>query len=867
MADILSISLQVSDDGATAKLTGFERKASETASKVNNAGKNINFTRTLNSELDKAESRLQQFGKNFNAGFSTIFGGNLAANAFSKLTSELVSGGKSVLDYSANLEQARVGLTTITGSAEIAGKHLKDLQNFAKTTPFEFSDLVNASQKLQGVGFSAQQVIPVLKDVGSALSASGRISELPFAIKALGDIQAKGKLAGQEIIQLANAGIPAIKVLSGALGKTNAEVLALSESGQISSEVFLNALRQYSESNFGGALEAQSKTFQGAISNIKDALGQTSEVAFRPLFQKVSEIALNLSTEIGKEGKNLQDVGGLIARSVIIGFKDVIKDELTLEIEQIRKNLAEGKPSGISGPAEFGASLVGEGNSLPELFRAARRLSSITSDNDLTVNDIPALKSLNFFGKFDDLITQLEADKQQTFDKLVAAITFKGDDFSPTATSKGNPINLNNLNANKDLFKQLEAQTKFNLSAVDSYLDYSKTQIAADNGTNVLQKITQTLEIEQLAIKEKIRLQKKFAADELKSLTPEERNGAKGAILSLRTVDTINRLEIESEVLRLKAQKQSNEEIEKGKEKVKQLGETYRSVFENLSNKLNSNNPFLNLFSEADKSAKTLRETIKLLSPELQKAALTLEGKLNSNNLFSARLDNKLNVFGLRDEANNFRNPFDGSKQKQEQDEFLERFFRNNPNYAFLNNIPANTLIKDLPEAERTKILTRFGNSALTETPADRLNKRLEEQQNLIFGDFRNRLTPDQQSIADKKFISLTSGVNPLELSNANREAAAIVREREALRQEQNEQKARQQRDALIETNKQIAENGKKLLAIAEKEGLQGIEKLLKVEITDNSNGRAKITDRAATPQSVEQLYNQDTENSFQFNR
>ena len=90
-------------------------------------------------------------------------------------------------------------------------------------------------------GFQQNKVIPVLKDVGSALAASGRINELPFAIKALGDIQAKGKLAGQEIIQLANAGLPAIKILSGALGKTNAEILALSESGQISSDVFIKS--------------------------------------------------------------------------------------------------------------------------------------------------------------------------------------------------------------------------------------------------------------------------------------------------------------------------------------------------------------------------------------------------------------------------------------------------------------------------------------------------------------------------------------------------------------------------------------------------------------------------------------------------
>lgn len=530
--------------------------------------------------------------------------------------------------------------------------------------------------------------------------------------------------------------------------------------------------------------------------------------------------------------------------------------ELNKQFEEQRKNAERARNFSISG------SQNGISDTLEELKtkRANRErvLSFLPQSND------PKNKVANEFkSDIDALNAEIAQLDAQIFAKKLQTIN-----------APNNAFNQNNENfkksqeaAIKDRQNYLTQARDLDNQEISQKFALQKALIALNNPNSPVKAARENLEAETQSVQNQIRLLKRFQQDLKSNLSTQDLLSGKGFEIDQKTASDISKLENQLAVSRFNTQTQINAEIEKGKDKIKELGKTYVETFANLNTKLNSNNPFVNLFSEADKSAKTLRETIKLLSPELQKAALALEGKLNSNNLFSARLENKLNVFGLRDEADNFRNPFDASKQKKEQDEFLARFFRNNPNYAFLNNIPANTLIKNLPEAERTKILTRFGNSALTETPADRLNKRLEEQQNLIFGDFRNKLTPDQQSIADKKFISLTSGVNPLELSNSNREAAAIVREREALRQEQNEQKARQQRDALIETNKQIAENGKKLLAIAENEGLQGIEKLLKVEITDNSNGRATITDRAATPQSVEQLYNQDTENGFQFNR
>lgn len=282
------------------------------------------FQRILNQNRT-AESRASggSFGGSIAAG---VFGGSLAANAVTAVTAATVVGGKAILDYSSKLEQAKIGFETMTGSAVQAQKHLQDLQLFAAKTPFQFDELVSASQKLQGVGIEAERVIPILNDVGNSLAAAGRIGDLPFAIKALGDIQAKGRLAGQEIIQLANTGIPIRAVLAKQLNVTQEEVIRLGEAGQISSEMVFEGLRKMSQERFGDAMLKQSKTFSGAMSNVYDAVMITSSKAFAPLYERISRLASDFADEIISQQGEFRDVGAVIAKYIVAGLTTILSE-------------------------------------------------------------------------------------------------------------------------------------------------------------------------------------------------------------------------------------------------------------------------------------------------------------------------------------------------------------------------------------------------------------------------------------------------------------------------------------------------------------------------------------------------------------
>jgi tape measure domain-containing protein len=197
---------------------------------------------------------------------------------------------------------------------------------------------------MQALGFRAKEVIPILKDAGNALAASGSISgeRLDRVVKALSDVRAKGKLESQEIRQFAENGIPAWEILERQFGKSRAELVKMVEAGQVSSEIFLQAFHKFSETRFGDLMERQSRTFSGAMSNIKDILLQTSATSFKPLFDQIDRISVRFADElqgangiasiVDKSKDALADLGGSIAGFLISGLatklREGVKDTL-----------------------------------------------------------------------------------------------------------------------------------------------------------------------------------------------------------------------------------------------------------------------------------------------------------------------------------------------------------------------------------------------------------------------------------------------------------------------------------------------------------------------------------------------------------
>lgn len=204
----------------------------------------------------------------------------------------------SFIGFNAALESNRTAFTNMLGSAQNADAFLRQLSDFANKTSFRFDELTTASQRMLAFGFSAQQVIPLLTAVGNQAALLGGGSEqIDRLTLALGQMQAKGKVSGDELLQLSESGVKVndvFAIIAKQSGKTADQIAADAEKGKLASSDFIAAFEQYA-GRFGNVMGAQSRTFSGAISTIQDTLQSAGARAFKPFFDLIRDGAITVA--------------------------------------------------------------------------------------------------------------------------------------------------------------------------------------------------------------------------------------------------------------------------------------------------------------------------------------------------------------------------------------------------------------------------------------------------------------------------------------------------------------------------------------------------------------------------------------------
>lgn len=242
----------------------------------------------------------------------------------------------------AGLEQTQTAFKGLLQSGEAAERMLRELQQFAASTPFEMTQVTDATRKLLAFGFAARDILPMLRDVGDAVAAMGGGAEMmQSVIRALGQMQAKGKVSAEEMLQLAEAGIPAWQMLAEAIGKSTAETQELVTDGVVPAEQAIRSLLAGMRERFGGQMAEQAKTAAGAWSNFRDVVTQSAAVmgeVFLPTAkQALSEITGWLSSLTEEQKKSLAQ-WGLYATAAALAVGALLK--LAASLATLREGLA-----------------------------------------------------------------------------------------------------------------------------------------------------------------------------------------------------------------------------------------------------------------------------------------------------------------------------------------------------------------------------------------------------------------------------------------------------------------------------------------------------------------------------------------------
>lgn len=155
----------------------------------------------LTGGLQKAQKQVESLNKRFGSSFDQIknagstvtrVGGLMAAASGAALGFGL--------SYNASMEQTTKGLNSLTHNADQTRAIMADLQDFAMNTPFDFKGMVSGQRRLMGMGMAADQATALLKSTADAVAATGgNADDLDGVVLALGQIQAQGKISGEEI--------------------------------------------------------------------------------------------------------------------------------------------------------------------------------------------------------------------------------------------------------------------------------------------------------------------------------------------------------------------------------------------------------------------------------------------------------------------------------------------------------------------------------------------------------------------------------------------------------------------------------------------------------------------------------------------
>lgn len=197
-------------------------------------------------------------------------------------------------------QQMNASIETMIGKRK--GEKLNaELQEFAKISPLEFAPTVSTAQMMLGFGIDADKVPRYLQAIGDiAMGDTRRFQSLSLAFS---QMSAAGKLMGQDLMQMVNAGFQPLQVISEKTGKSIGALKEEMSQGKISAEMvqqaFLDATSEGGK--YYKMSETASKTIPGAIAKLNDSMdlmfndmGQNMEGALVGVIDAASTIVDNI---------------------------------------------------------------------------------------------------------------------------------------------------------------------------------------------------------------------------------------------------------------------------------------------------------------------------------------------------------------------------------------------------------------------------------------------------------------------------------------------------------------------------------------------------------------------------------------------
>lgn len=214
-------------------------------------------------------------------------------SSFSSNTSRLVSRGVAVgagvfaatgaasvglLAMAANAERTAISLEVLMGSAEQSQSLIAGLRSMALQSPFNATDLIKSAETLSLFGVEAESLTGIISNLSEI--AAGDAFKLERMTLAFAQMSAAGRLMGQDLLQMVNAGFNPLQEISRKTGESMEDLRARMENGAVSAAEVTDAFKSATAEGgrFFGMNDRMSKTALGQWQRFTEQLANTGRI-------------------------------------------------------------------------------------------------------------------------------------------------------------------------------------------------------------------------------------------------------------------------------------------------------------------------------------------------------------------------------------------------------------------------------------------------------------------------------------------------------------------------------------------------------------------------------------------------------------
>lgn len=217
--------------------------------------------------------------------------GGLLATAGVSSASNLFSAG---MDRLSSIENAQMSMEVMMGGdVDKAQGFMDEILTFAKTTPYAFTQLSTSAKNLFAYGMDQKDIVPTLQAIGDLSAASGKGSAgIDTLASAFGKMQVSGKASNEQLTQITEAGVPALKILGNQYGKTADEMREMVSKGEVSAKKAIDGLVKGIADGtkgvagetqaLGGVMEKLKGTWDGSLDSMKSSVTSTMATLLEP---------------------------------------------------------------------------------------------------------------------------------------------------------------------------------------------------------------------------------------------------------------------------------------------------------------------------------------------------------------------------------------------------------------------------------------------------------------------------------------------------------------------------------------------------------------------------------------------------------